>query len=418
VTVTDQARRPLHLFEATGVELEYMIVDARTLAVRPIADRLLAAAGSEDGSDVERGGAAWSNELALHLVEVKTNGPVARLAGLGVLMQEQVREIDALLGSLDARLMPSGMHPFMDPHAELRLWPHENDVVYRTFDRIFDCRGHGWANLQSVHVNLPFAGDDEFGRLHAAIRVVLPILPALAASSPAADGRLTGIADTRMSVYATNAARVPSVVGEVVPEPVFTRRDYEDRLLGAIYHDLAPLDPEGVLRHEWVNARGAIARFDRGAIEIRVLDVQECPAADLSVAGAAIAVVRALVEERHAGQHEQREWTVSALAAILRDATASGDEAILRDDAYLKLFGFPGRAPCRARDLWSHLIENEARRDPAFVEWERPLALYTAEGCLSRRIARALGAGPSRRDFDRVYRTLCDCLREGRLFTE
>jgi hypothetical protein len=32
-----------------------------------------------------------------------------------------------------------------------------------------------------------------------------------------------------------------------------------------------------VLRHEWVNARGAIARFDRSAIEIRVLDVAECP---------------------------------------------------------------------------------------------------------------------------------------------
>ena len=36
------AATQLHLFEATGIELEYMIVDARTLAVRPIADRLLA----------------------------------------------------------------------------------------------------------------------------------------------------------------------------------------------------------------------------------------------------------------------------------------------------------------------------------------------------------------------------------------
>jgi hypothetical protein len=304
----------------------------------------------------------------------------------------------------------------MDPHAELRLWPYQNDVIYRTFDRIFDCRGHGWANLQSVHVNLPFAGDDEFGRLHAAIRVVLPILPALAASSPAADGRLTGLADTRMSVYAGNAARVPSVAGAVVPEPVFTQREYEDVLLGGIYRDLAPLDPDGVLRHEWVNARGCIARFDRGAIEIRILDVQECPAADLAVAGATIAAVRALVEEHHAGHQEQREWTVAALAAILRDAIAGGDQALLRDGTYLRLFGFPGRAPCRARDLWQHLIETEARRDPAFAEWKPALALYVAEGCLARRITSALGGKPSQGDFDRVYRTLCDCLQEGRLF--
>ena len=416
MTQPDQEREPLHLFAATGIELEYMIVDAATLAVRPIADGLLAAAGSEDGSDVERGDAAWSNELALHVVEIKTNGPVPRLAGVGELMQAQIREIDGLLAPLGARLMPSAMHPLMDPHAELRLWPHENDVIYRTFDRIFDCRGHGWANLQSMHINLPFRGDAEFGRLHAAMRIILPILPALAASSPAADGRLTGMADTRMSVYANNAARVPSVAGAVVPEPVFTRREYEEDLLGGIYRDLATLDPEGVLRHEWVNSRGAIARFDRGAIEIRVLDVQECPAADLAVAGAVIAAVRALVEERHVSQRELRGWSVEALAAILRDSVAAGDQAVLRDDDYLRAFGFPGRAPCRARDLWQHLIESEARRDPAFVEWEPALALYANDGCLARRITRALGSGPSRQDFERVYRTLCDSLHEGRSF--
>ena len=49
--------------------------------------------------------------------------------------------------------------------------------VYEAFDRIFDCRGHGWANLQSVHLNLPFGDDDEFGRLHAAIRSSFPCCP-------------------------------------------------------------------------------------------------------------------------------------------------------------------------------------------------------------------------------------------------
>ena len=43
--------------------------------------------------------------------------------------------------------------------------------IYDTFDRIFSCKGHGWANLQSMQINLPFRGDEEFARLHAAIRV-------------------------------------------------------------------------------------------------------------------------------------------------------------------------------------------------------------------------------------------------------
>ncbi|MBK9976184.1 MAG: hypothetical protein IPP14_15545 [Planctomycetes bacterium] len=71
------------------------------------------------------------------------------------------------------------MHPFFDPMTETKLWPLSNNVVYETHNRIFDCRGHGWSNLQSTHLNLPFANDTEFARLHAAIRMILLILPAL-----------------------------------------------------------------------------------------------------------------------------------------------------------------------------------------------------------------------------------------------
>src|SRR5690606_30349750 len=126
--------------------------------------------------------------------------------------------------------------------------------------RIFDCRGHGWANLQSVHLNLPFANDDQFGRLHAAIRLLLPLLPALAASSPLIESRRSGLLDTRLDVYRSNAARIPSVSGQVIPEPVYTRSDYDREILQRMYRDVAPFDPDGTLQHEWLNARGAIAR--------------------------------------------------------------------------------------------------------------------------------------------------------------
>ena len=95
-----------------------------------------------------------------------------------------VQRANEQLATRDARLLPTGMHPWMDPSAETSLWPGEGAAIYATFDRLFDCRRHGWANLQSMHVNLPFDGDDEFARLHAAVRVLLPLIPALAASSP------------------------------------------------------------------------------------------------------------------------------------------------------------------------------------------------------------------------------------------
>src|SRR5678809_520166 len=89
----------------------------------------------------------------------------------------------------------------MNPERETRLWPHEDNEIYEAFDRVFGCTGHGWSNLQCTHLNLPFAGDAEFARLHAAIRLVLPIIPALAASSPILDSRLTGLMDTRLHCY-------------------------------------------------------------------------------------------------------------------------------------------------------------------------------------------------------------------------
>ena len=171
-----------------------MIVDRTTLDVAPVSDRLLTAVAGELTNETEQGAIAWSNELALHVIEVKTNGPTPRLDGVVGDFQAAVTRINALLQEWNACLMPTGAHPWMNPDTDTHLWPHDDDAIYAAYDRIFGCRGHGWSNLQSMHINLPFADDAEFGRLHAAIRVVLPLLPALAASTPYLDGRATGLA--------------------------------------------------------------------------------------------------------------------------------------------------------------------------------------------------------------------------------
>jgi len=129
---------------------------------------------------------------------------------------------------------------------------------------------------------LPFADDDEFARLHAAVRLVLPLIPALAASSPFADGQRMPFLDYRLEAYRCNAERVPAITGAVIPDNVYGRADYQAGVLEPMYRDIAADDPERVLQHEWLNARGAIARFDRNAIEIRLCDTQECPRADLA----------------------------------------------------------------------------------------------------------------------------------------
>jgi hypothetical protein len=72
----------LRLFEGVGIELEYSIVDGDNLDVRPVADELLRLVGGGYELEVELGNVAWSNELALHVIEMKTNGPAPSLAGV------------------------------------------------------------------------------------------------------------------------------------------------------------------------------------------------------------------------------------------------------------------------------------------------------------------------------------------------
>jgi gamma-glutamyl:cysteine ligase YbdK (ATP-grasp superfamily) len=407
---------PYHLFEVVGIEIEYMLVDCETLAVRPEADRLIERETGEVRPEVPRGAIDWSNELALHLIELKTHEPAPGLDGLAADFQAEVAHICGLLAPQGATLCPGGMHPFMDPDRETRLWPHEHGAVYRAFDRIFDCRGHGWANLQSVHLNLPFADALEFGRLHAAVRVALPLLPALAASSPFTDARPTGWMDTRLACYRDNARRVPSVTGSVVPEPVFTPDDYRREILERIYADLAPLDPEGLLHHEWINARGCIARFDRGAIEIRVLDVSECPAADLAIADAVVALVRALCEGWPAAPAAQRAFPTDSLAKILEDVAREGDRARVSDRAYLELFRVPAARPCTAGELWSRLLEDRRIGPRLAAASAAPLAGILRDGCLARRLLRAAGPDPTLERIRAVYRELAACLAAGRTF--
>lgn len=395
----------LRLFQGFGVELEYMLVDRTSFAVLPVADRLLEAAAGRLVDELPRGAFAWSNELVLHVLEFKTNGPARSFAGLAEGFQREVREAAAIAARLGGRLMPTAMHPWMDPLVETRLWPHAHNAVYEAFDRIFGCKGHGWSNLQSTHLNLPFDGDDEFARLHAAVRVVLPLVPGLAASSPASEGRRSPYLDTRLHHYQRNCARIPSVTGALVPEPVFTRAAYERDILGRMYADVAPHDPGGVLRDEFLNARGAIARFSRGSIELRLIDAQECPAADVAVAEAVARVVRALVEERWAPDATLRAVPTDTLVSLLQDAIRDAEDARVVEPQLLRCFGL--RAPCRLGDAWSALVARLYDSVPA------PLQTILDRGTLARRIVRALDGG---RPLRAVYAGLCECLEEGRVF--
>lgn len=403
----------LQAFAGCGIELEYMIVDRKTLSVLPVADELLRKVAGGSVAEVKRGRLRWSNELTLHVIELKNASPDFAIEPLAAAFQEEVRNINRLLEPMGAQLMPTAMHPWMDPASETRLWPHHDALIYQTYDRIFGCKAHGWANIQAMHINLPFAGDAEFARLHAAIRLILPIIPALAASSPIAGGRPAGLMDFRLEAYRAHQAKIPSTIGRVIPDTVVSRADYDATIVAPMYRDIAPLDPDGVLRHDWLNVRGACPRFDRNAIEIRVVDMQECLQADLAIAAAITAVVRAIYDAEWSPLSVQQAIRTDDLVNILHACIRNAELAVIDDADYLRLFGFSDRQ-CQAGELWRRLIKRMSLDGSA--HWREPLRVVLEHGPLARRILRAVGPDCSKTRLHAVYRELCECLEAGRMF--
>lgn len=406
----------IHLFQGFGVELEYMLVDRNTLKVAPVTDELLKHELGNYGSDFENGIVTWSNELVLHVVELKSTKPEGDLHALENLFAENVRHINSVLEKWNAMLMPTAAHPFMDPLSETKIWPHENNEVYAIYNKIFDCRGHGWSNLQSTHLNLPFYDDEEFAKLHAAIRLVLPLLPALCASSPILDGKVTGSFDTRLKYYKSNQAKIPSITGKVIPEAVFSKRNYLNTIYEKIKADIAPFDPNQDLNAIWVNSRGAIPRFDRGSIEIRVMDIQECPSADIATLTLVIETIKALTAGLFVDLEEQMKWKTETLASIFDKTIIAAQNAVIDNDEYLSLFEFPTQK-ASAGEVLHHLFELLLKNGNSNLEKSKKcLSVILNQGTLAQRIVKATGKQPSNQTIQEVYRKLSECLSRNKMF--
>jgi carboxylate-amine ligase len=405
----------LHLFQAYGIELEYMIVDKSTLAVKPITDELLKHQLGEYGSDYENGMVTWSNELVLHVIEIKSTKPELNFSALENEFADNVKKINSILEQWNAMLMPTAAHPFMNPLSETKLWPHDSNEVYALYDKIFNSKGHGWSNLQSTHLNLPFYDDEEFAKLHAAVRIVLPLLPALCASSPILDERIADKLDKRLDFYKNNQSKIPSITGKVIPEAVFSKRNYGHTIYDKIREDVERFDVEKILDPIWVNSRGAIARFDRGSIEIRIMDIQECPSADLAIITLVIELLKALVNEKFISLDKQMQVKSETLVPIYDLAVEQGLEAFVYDPAFLEIFGL--NRTMTMRELWRAILKRLKEMNPSLVSWEKSqLEIILAEGSLSQRILKSLGSDHSSHNIRKIYRQLSGCLDQNKMF--
>ncbi len=401
-----------HLFEVYGIELEYMLIQKKSFKVSPVVDQLLTKKNGSLTSDIDNGEIGWSNELVAHVVELKTEGPTSDLDSLPELFHQNILEINGLLKEFGAQLLPTASHPLMNPQTDTELWKHSYSEVYALYNRIFNCNGHGWSNVQSTHINLPFYDDEEFGKLHAAVRVILPLIPALCASSPILDGKKTGFHDSRLNFYKSNQKEIPEMTGLVIPEAVFTKEDYHSTIFEPIKKAITPHDTENILDHHFLNSRGAIARFDRNAIEIRLVDIQECPKADIAICSLIIESLKLLVSEDLATVGHQKEFKTEPLAELLDDAILHGENSKVSNPEYLALFGLESSATMQ--QIWKSLYE--LTKSKIHPKHHKPLETILEQGTLSSRILKAIGEDESAENIESVYRKLGECLVENKLF--
>jgi hypothetical protein len=192
-------------------------------------------------------------------------------------------------------------------------------------------------------------------------------------------------------------AEIPESQGQLVPEYVDSFGDYRKNVLGPMYAALDLKDDSGRLRHEFLNARAAVFRFGRKALEIRVLDTQECVRMD--VRGRRLRAHGAAAS--HAAPADRQAGAAGARAAGGR-SQGDGERRLRGARA-----GASFRGGDRARGRWNHLGARGAAGAARGIRPERP----PRRGRVSRprgghhRIRLAGRADPRHARADRIRRT-------------
>jgi carboxylate-amine ligase len=406
-------KRPYPALDLVQPAWTYAIVDRDGLQPLDLAEDLFRSAGAVAGDRVDRGTVAWQHGSAAHLIVLHMVRKVKLNAALRRKLKAEVRMLNERLLRFDAMLLPTGAHPFLLP-ASTAPWSGERDPLHVLPGTVFDRRVQGWVNSMGATVGLPFGTDEEFARLHAAIRLLMPILPALCASSPLLEGKRTGFLDSRLEALLHVHDDQPEFSGSIIPEAVFTQEDHDREVLGPIARVLAPFATRNDLDHEAVNARGAVTFFDQGQIELRTLDVQEHPGIDLDLLEFVLVVLKALMSGRWVSTYLQRAWDENDLLGIYLQVIKDAGSTLIANRDYLLMFGLLKQEQMTARRLWQHLFVE--LYDELGEDTRTHVGAILEQGCLASRILARTGREPDRDGIIKVYKELATCLAEGRHF--
>ena len=260
-----------------AVEEEFAILDPETLSLTNRFEELKAAA---EGTELEP---HLVGELIASEVEVRT-GRCESFAEIVARIPERRAQLSTLVDRLGVTLGATGTHPW-SPWQEQRIidTPH-----YRIRDE--QLRYVVWRNNSfGLHVHVAIRGVDRAVQVCDALRVYLPELLALSASSPFVENVNTGLHSARNQIFTRFFPRcgVPDVYGDW--------RTFEDyvRML---------FDTGSIREHTemWWSVRPHLA-FP--TVEIRICDAQPLQEEAISLAALSYALVARVARAIDEGEH-------------------------------------------------------------------------------------------------------------------
>ena len=280
--------------EVLGPEHEYSLV-GKDLQVLPISDKIIKATCGKIINFIEMPKFTFGKELQLHVMEIKANQPFKSPVEFEETMQTAVTTLNQIVHKHGASLLGTGMHPLLKLQ-DTAVWPHYHKKIYQQYGKIFNLNQNGWLNIQSFHLNLPYQKEPDAIQTHNQLANLCAYLPGIAASSPIFEGKECPDVDNRLQFYKVNQKEVPSITGDVIPEYATSLSQYKEDVIGRYSKDLERAGADKtLLNREWVNSRGVIFRFDRCALEVRVMDEQECVKSDVALACFVRAALRGLI---------------------------------------------------------------------------------------------------------------------------
>ncbi len=399
-----------------GFQLEraFGLVGGTSLDWLPQVDELITLYCRERLRSVDHGEAIWTNRGPRHMISVRGGTGLDGLAAAMALHATEQESLSELAKELDARLMPSGMHPWMAA-GRAEAWPHNSAPQDEALISIFGNERHGLNNQQGLRLSVPFGSDAEFARLFGALRFVMPLMPALSASSPFAEGKRGPALSCRVAARRDLMASDLDFAESLVPRPATCREQYRNEVVAPLKKALETRGLSQVLGAAEVCAHGIVADFDAELVHVELLDLQECLQADIAVCGVVGATAMLVQSEEFASLEALSMWPQARLGELLELTLVSGEEAVFRDVDYAKALGFPDRGSCRVADLLQHLLEERLATNPLAQDSTAALEKIVAEGPLARRLLRALPPRFSDEDLYNLYKQVLACLAEDEL---